>query len=273
MPPPERENDVGGRFTPCPGSDSQRISRLSAGAVPSYASAARPDVARRADEADTGATPQAEGLVRARAPACFHTLPPPSRGRSRSISPSREGHRAAVPCGDQPSAHRQGGSGGGAPARPLPRQRRGELGVRRGAQHPLGQTAMFNIAVWLSCSKQTRAPTLGNLTGRVAHARGRPRVAGGSGRVGSAAVDPRPLAPPKLTAEGIYALDPRVLWVTQRREARSRRCGLGGQQVWAKMPGHVGLRRHSFEGCRRGRKPDFYIVQTLDAKFTYWAFW
>ena len=41
---------------------------------------------------------------------------------------------AAVPCGDQPSAHRQGGSGGGAPARPLPRQRRVELGVRRGAQ-------------------------------------------------------------------------------------------------------------------------------------------
>ena len=120
-------------------------------------------------------------------------------------------------------------------------------------------------------------------------------MAGGSGRVGSAAVDPRPLAPPKLTAEGIYALDPRVLWVTHRREvgsdglsefgpsssgptqhrshARSRRCGLGGQQVWAKMPGHVGVRRHSFEGCRRGRKPDFYIVRTLDAKFTSWAFW
>ena len=133
-----------------------------------------------------------------------------------------------------------------------------------------------------------------NLAGRVAHARGRPRVAGGSG-LGSAAVDPRPLAPPKLTAEGIYALDPRVLWVTHRREvgsdglsefgpsssgptqhrshARSRRCGLGGQQVWAKMPGHVGVRRHSFEGCRRGRKPDFYIVRTLDAKFTSWAFW
>ena len=88
-----------------------------------------------------GATPQAEGLVRARGPACFHTLPPPSRGRSRSISPSREGHRApvaAVPCGDQPSAHRQGGSGGGAPARPLPRQRRVELGVRRGAQADRG---------------------------------------------------------------------------------------------------------------------------------------
>ena len=132
MPSLGRENDAGGRFTDWPGPDSHAAHRISADATASYASAARPDVARRADEADTGATPQAEGLVRARGPACFHTLPPPSKGRSRSISPSREGHRApvaAVPCGDQPSAHRQGGSGGGAPARPLPRQRRGETRI------------------------------------------------------------------------------------------------------------------------------------------------
>ena len=35
----------------------------------------------------TGATPQSEGLVRARGQVCFHTQPPPSRGRSRSNDP------------------------------------------------------------------------------------------------------------------------------------------------------------------------------------------
>ena len=118
-----------------------------------------------------GATPQAEGLVRARTQVCFHTPAPVPWGRSRSISPSREGHRApvaAVPCGDQPSAHRQGGSGGGAPARPLPRQRRGELGVRRGAQHPLARSQCSTLrGLAHDCYRvmsQPRAPALQRLT-------------------------------------------------------------------------------------------------------------
>ena len=38
----------------------------------------------------TGATPQAEGLVRARGRVCFHNRPPPSKGRSHpSIPPGR----------------------------------------------------------------------------------------------------------------------------------------------------------------------------------------
>ena len=130
------ENDVGGRFTLWPSGDSHGAFRLSAGSVASCASASRLASAARAARTVTVATPQAEGLVRARGPACFHTLPPPSRGRSRSNDPSREGHQApvaAVPCGDQPSAHRQGDSGGGAPRPPAAgRQRRGKLGDRRG---------------------------------------------------------------------------------------------------------------------------------------------
>ena len=66
MPPLGCENDVGGRFTVCPVPNSHGTRRVSAEAAVSYASAARPAAARRADEADTGATPQADGLVRAR---------------------------------------------------------------------------------------------------------------------------------------------------------------------------------------------------------------
>ena len=65
MPLLGRENDAGGRFTAWPGPDSHGTHRVSDEAAASYVSAARPDVARRADEADTGATPQSEGLVRA----------------------------------------------------------------------------------------------------------------------------------------------------------------------------------------------------------------
>ena len=43
-----------------------------------------------------GATPQAEGLVRARGQVCVHTLAPRPGGRSRSNYPSREGHRAPL---------------------------------------------------------------------------------------------------------------------------------------------------------------------------------
>ena len=62
MPPLRCENDAGGRFTTRPGPDSHGTHRVSADAAASYASAARPDVARRADEAEMGATPRPEGL-------------------------------------------------------------------------------------------------------------------------------------------------------------------------------------------------------------------
>ena len=80
MPPLGRENDVGGRFTEWPGPDSHGAYRICADATASYASAARPVVARRADEADTGATPQSEGLVRAWGWVCFHTPVPALQG-------------------------------------------------------------------------------------------------------------------------------------------------------------------------------------------------
>ena len=80
MPPLGCENDVGGRFTVCPVADSHGTRRVSAEAAVSYAFAARPDVAGRAATAEMGATPQAEGLLRARGQVCFHTLAPALRG-------------------------------------------------------------------------------------------------------------------------------------------------------------------------------------------------
>ena len=132
MPPPGCENDVGGRFTVCPVPDSHGTRRVSAEAAVSYASAAWPAVARRADEAEMGATPQAEGLVRARGRVCFHNSAPALRGRSLSINPSREGHREPLRAGrinaagwpdhagQRGSARRSGGAAGqpaGSPAR------------------------------------------------------------------------------------------------------------------------------------------------------------
>ena len=61
MPPLGCENDVEGRFTIWPSGDSHGSRRVSA-------------------EAEMGATPQAEGLVRAWGPACFHTLAPTLQG-------------------------------------------------------------------------------------------------------------------------------------------------------------------------------------------------
>ena len=80
MPPLGRENDAGSRFTTRPGPDSHAAHRISTDATASYASSARPDVAGRADEAEMGATPQSEGLVRAWGQVCFHTLGPALQG-------------------------------------------------------------------------------------------------------------------------------------------------------------------------------------------------
>ena len=94
MPPLDRENDAGSRFTEWLGLDSHGAHRICADATASYASAARPDVARRADEAEMGATPPTDALVMAWGRACFHTLCP-RRGRSRSSIPPG---RVSEPC-------------------------------------------------------------------------------------------------------------------------------------------------------------------------------
>ena len=65
MPPLGCENDVGRRFTLWPSGDSHGTSCLSAGAVASYASAARSVSAARAALTGTGATPLRDALVRA----------------------------------------------------------------------------------------------------------------------------------------------------------------------------------------------------------------
>ena len=61
----ECANDAGVRFTLRRPGDSHGASRVSAGAAASYASADRPASAVRAAPSEAGATPQAEGLVRA----------------------------------------------------------------------------------------------------------------------------------------------------------------------------------------------------------------
>ena len=72
MPPLGCENDVGGRFTVCPVPNSHGTCRVSDEAAVSYASAARPAVARRAAQAEMGATPPADALVMAWGGAGFH---------------------------------------------------------------------------------------------------------------------------------------------------------------------------------------------------------
>ena len=114
MPPLGCENDVGGRFTVCPVPDSHGTRRVSAEAAVSYASAARPAVARRAAEAEMGATPQSEGLLRARTQVCFHTPAPVPWGRSRSINPyagrrfERRFEAADHPFADRPAVWQPG---------------------------------------------------------------------------------------------------------------------------------------------------------------------
>ena len=90
------ENDVEGRFTDDPGRDSQRHgSRFLCGCC-GYARCYPVGGDAPGAPTGTGATPQSKGLVRVRGSACFHTLAPPSWGRSRSNYPLREGYRAPL---------------------------------------------------------------------------------------------------------------------------------------------------------------------------------
>ena len=93
---PECENDEGGRFTIRPSGDSHRTFRPSACAVAPCGLAARQPVAGRAAAVVAGATPQSEGLVRVRDEVGIHTSTLPSRGRSRTNNPWREGRPNAA---------------------------------------------------------------------------------------------------------------------------------------------------------------------------------
>ena len=110
----ECANDTGVRFTLRRPGDSHGASRLSAGAAASCASADRPASAVRAAPSEAVATPQSEGLVRARTQVCFHTPAPVPWGRSRSISPyagrrfERRFEAADHPFADRPAVWQPG---------------------------------------------------------------------------------------------------------------------------------------------------------------------
>ena len=83
----ECANDVRGRCAFWPSGDAHACYGVSRDTATSYDYAARPASAAGAALAVVGATPQAEGLVRARGPACFHTLAPPLGGSLPSRYP------------------------------------------------------------------------------------------------------------------------------------------------------------------------------------------
>ena len=89
MPRLECENDTGGRFTDDPGRDSQRHgSRFLCGCC-GYTRFCPVGGDALGSPTGTGATPPVDALVMAWGGAGFHTLPPPSRGRSRPKMVSR----------------------------------------------------------------------------------------------------------------------------------------------------------------------------------------
>ena len=86
----ECANDAGGRCALWPSGDARRCCGVGHDTATSCAYAAGSDVARRADEAEMGATPQSEGLVRVRGQVCLRTCPrPPGVAPEPSILPGR----------------------------------------------------------------------------------------------------------------------------------------------------------------------------------------
>jgi len=88
----EREIDAGGRFTLWISRDSHGPCHSSARKATPCGSTVRPPVAERAVRAGSGATPRPEGLVRLSDECGFTPSSLPSRGRSRTRDPLREGH-------------------------------------------------------------------------------------------------------------------------------------------------------------------------------------
>ncbi len=94
VPALQRESCSRGRFTDGPVRDPHGHGSLAFAATAVTPRAAQRAAARRAASRDTRATPQAEGLVRARGHARFHT-PVPAPWRVALVQGSlREGHRA-----------------------------------------------------------------------------------------------------------------------------------------------------------------------------------
>ena len=83
----ECANDAGGRCALWPSGDAHACYGVSHDTATSCAFAAGSVSAARAALTGTGATPQAEGLLRARTQVCFHTPAPVPWGRSQSMDP------------------------------------------------------------------------------------------------------------------------------------------------------------------------------------------
>ena len=98
----ECANDAGGRCALWPSGDAHACYGVSHDTATSYAFAAGSVSAARAALTGTGATPQAEGLVRARGHACLHTLAPALQGSLPIMNPWREGDRASPGSGPVP---------------------------------------------------------------------------------------------------------------------------------------------------------------------------
>ena len=88
--------DVGCRCALWPSGDAHWRSRLSAGAATSFGLAAPFARGVRGAQAVTVATPQAEGLVRARGQVCLRTPAPALQGSLPIINPWREGPVAPI---------------------------------------------------------------------------------------------------------------------------------------------------------------------------------
>jgi len=124
----EREIDVGGRFTLWSSRESHGPCHPSVGKATPCGPAIRPPVAERAVRAGSGATPRPEGLVRHSDECGFTPSSLPSRGRSRTRDPLREGHPSTghrLPNGSRLFllACERRVAGPGHPLQPRPRHR------------------------------------------------------------------------------------------------------------------------------------------------------
>ena len=96
VPEPPCENGVGARFTNGPVRDPYGHCPSSVAVAAVTPRAARRAAGRRTGSRDTRATPQAEGLVRARAEVCFHTAASALPGSLSSRDPCGKGNAMAV---------------------------------------------------------------------------------------------------------------------------------------------------------------------------------
>ena len=98
----ECANDAGGRCALWPSGDAHACYGVSHDTATSCAFAAGSVSAARAALTGTGATPQSEGLVRARGEVWIHTPPPPAKGSLPARYPSGKGFQRRCPAADHP---------------------------------------------------------------------------------------------------------------------------------------------------------------------------